>query len=840
MIEEVRLFNFLSHKDTTLSLEEGVNVFIGNNGSGKSSVVDAITYALFGKHTRGDNVNLVRKGASEGGAEVVFSIGSSRYKAVRYFDSRGRLKDAWLRSLPDNAPLAHMERKAMGESVSGQIEKLFKLKYDAMLIANIIQQGKLNEIIELEPSEFREELDELIKISALKDAYSLFDRLINEFFRKRLRDEALGLYDDQNISALQRNLQDISSRKESDERELDQLGRRLEERRSSLSEIERRLKELEPLHTALEMLRSHEAQLLSYLNSRRAELERELPRLRDCVAEGERSLQDVLKLDELSSRAQSLQEDLAVLDERVKQALSLYKESESAESEISRIDRQLSELQRRIEDIKSKEDAVRKEIESIKGSYSEDLLARSSDYEGALNEVLKEMSDRQKEMGRLEQKLQDYRRIKEDGRCPTCGCEAAHIGVDEKISGVEVSLDRLHRTMQELEDRRRKLEETLSTIRKQTEIRSRHLMLQERLESYRGQREALEGMEQQLLETKRSREEVAWLKRSRFQEYSSLLELQKQKREELERLRKRILELERTRALLQGCGISSEQDLTRLKEELSSKEEILKRLREGGTEGGALIEIDDFSRSLAEQIRKLREMLKGFSEDEYRRLKELREQIISEMGQLSGSIERLRQQVEQEAQEIEKLKSAKALVERAAAFIGTIGQIKEKVFKPDGPVAISLRSWALMAISRWASEYVRSFGMGIYQIKVYEKGREVKIEVYTGAGPVESEVLSGGEKVAVAIALRLAIARLAGGFADFMILDEPTVFLDEERRSSLINIVSSFSGGSGPIRQLIIITHDREIFENSTVDAVFTFEKKNDITVVTKETRRNL
>jgi exonuclease SbcC len=233
-------------------------------------------------------------------------------------------------------------------------------------------------------------------------------------------------------------------------------------------------------------------------------------------------------------------------------------------------------------------------------------------------------------------------------------------------------------------------------------------------------------------------------------------------------------------------------------------------------------------------------MLKGFSEDEYRRLKELREQIISEMGQLSGSIERLRQQVEQEAQEIEKLKSAKALVERAAAFIGTIGQIKEKVFKPDGPVAISLRSWALMAISRWASEYVRSFGMGIYQIKVYEKGREVKIEVYTGAGPVESEVLSGGEKVAVAIALRLAMARLAGGFADFMILDEPTVFLDEERRSSLINIVSSFSGGSGPIRQLIIITHDREVFENSTVDAVFTFEKKNDITVVTKETRRNL
>ncbi len=78
------------------------------------------------------------------------------------------------------------------------------------------------------------------------------------------------------------------------------------------------------------------------------------------------------------------------------------------------------------------------------------------------------------------------------------------------------------------------------------------------------------------------------------------------------------------------------------------------------------------------------------------------------------------------------------------------------------------------------------------------------------------------------------MARLMGmGMIDFIILDEPTVYLDEERKSSLVNIISVFSAG-GSLRQMVIITHDREIFENSNVDAMFQFEKQNGVTRVLK------
>ena len=79
--------------------------------------------------------------------------------------------------------------------------------------------------------------------------------------------------------------------------------------------------------------------------------------------------------------------------------------------------------------------------------------------------------------------------------------------------------------------------------------------------------------------------------------------------------------------------------------------------------------------------------------------------------------------------------------------------------------------------------------------------------------------------MAVALALRLGIAHMMGsGKLDYVILDEPTTHLDEERRKALVRIISeAFRDGAGPLAQMIIITHDSEIFEDSAIDQVFRF-----------------
>jgi exonuclease SbcC len=71
------------------------------------------------------------------------------------------------------------------------------------------------------------------------------------------------------------------------------------------------------------------------------------------------------------------------------------------------------------------------------------------------------------------------------------------------------------------------------------------------------------------------------------------------------------------------------------------------------------------------------------------------------------------------------------------------------------------------------------------------------------------------------------MAKLLGSSnLNLMILDEPTTHLDAERKKSLVEVLSqlsSISNSEMPM-QFIIITHDAEIFEDSTVEKIYKFE----------------
>ncbi len=74
MLEKIQLDNFVSHSSTMLEFDRGVTIFIGSNGSGKSSIIDAITFALYGEHTRRKNKNLVRRDSEGCLVELTFKI----------------------------------------------------------------------------------------------------------------------------------------------------------------------------------------------------------------------------------------------------------------------------------------------------------------------------------------------------------------------------------------------------------------------------------------------------------------------------------------------------------------------------------------------------------------------------------------------------------------------------------------------------------------------------------------------------------------------------------------------------------------------------------------------
>ncbi|MCA9819530.1 MAG: hypothetical protein KC440_01815, partial [Nitrosarchaeum sp.] len=58
---------------------------------GKSSIIDAITFSLFGQHTRKSNKGLIRHGSTQGFAKVDFFVNGKNYQATRKIDAKGGL-----------------------------------------------------------------------------------------------------------------------------------------------------------------------------------------------------------------------------------------------------------------------------------------------------------------------------------------------------------------------------------------------------------------------------------------------------------------------------------------------------------------------------------------------------------------------------------------------------------------------------------------------------------------------------------------------------------------------------------------------------------------------------
>ena len=62
----LELKNFKSHADTTLDFNPGISLIVGENGAGKSSIFEAISFALFKSYTTKSINDLVRSNKNTG------------------------------------------------------------------------------------------------------------------------------------------------------------------------------------------------------------------------------------------------------------------------------------------------------------------------------------------------------------------------------------------------------------------------------------------------------------------------------------------------------------------------------------------------------------------------------------------------------------------------------------------------------------------------------------------------------------------------------------------------------------------------------------------------------
>jgi exonuclease SbcC len=287
-------------------------------------------------------------------------------------------------------------------------------------------------------------------------------------------------------------------------------------------------------------------------------------------------------------------------------------------------------------------------------------------------------------------------------------------------------------------------------------------------------------------------------------------------------------------------SISSIEEVVKIESDLVGRKNDLSRLPKELSRVGpdpSELAIDGVSEAIAEEISSLRAQLSNFSRHDYSNAKLEKDNLSRKLQDTNRRIGVYQKTISDALEAIESAKKNIEVLRGASEFVRVLEKIRSTIYNRDGPIATSLRSWAIKVISEKAWDYASLFNIGISRIELAEKPREIAITCFGRHGEIDMDSLSGGEKVAIALALRLGIAYMMGSNKlDFVILDEPTTHLDEERRKALVRIISeAFREGSGPLSQMIIITHDSEIFEDSEVDKIFRFAMTADGSKVTAE-----
>ena len=175
----------------------------------------------------------------------------------------------------------------------------------------------------------------------------------------------------------------------------------------------------------------------------------------------------------------------------------------------------------------------------------------------------------------------------------------------------------------------------------------------------------------------------------------------------------------------------------------------------------------------------MEEEIKGFDQTQFTNLKNSINEKRENLSQIDQQLGAITEKILTNEEQIDIIQKAITELKTVKEYMAQLDSIQSNIFSRDGSVATSLRSWALNTISTKASEYLTLLNTKIQRIQLSEKARDVTITCYSRKEVLDLESLSGGEKVSVALALRLGMAKLLGASnLNLMILDEPTTHLD--------------------------------------------------------------
>ena len=370
----LELKNFLPYRSPDPLKFDGIHLacLTGANGAGKSSLLDAITWALWGKARAKRDDELVHLNQSDMYVQLDFEQEGALYRVLRR-RNRGKRGQGTLDLFifkEDNTP-NNISEPSMRQT-QRKIETMLRLDYETFVHSAFLQQGKADAFTTRTPAERKKILSDILGL----DQWTVYEEKVKDILKD------IG----GQLAYLEQRIQEIDdemARKPSLEAERDSAETSHNEAQTALKIAEERLKEVE-----------HAPGDLRNAQDNKADRERRL-------REHERELDDVAAKIERETDQMDSYKEIIDAQEEIEVGFADLQSAREANQELSDKLRQLSSL-------KDQRNAIQNEINNAQTRFESDaqnLRERIAEHEATLEtDIAADLEAVQSEVAELQTK----------------------------------------------------------------------------------------------------------------------------------------------------------------------------------------------------------------------------------------------------------------------------------------------------------------------------------------------------------------------------------------------------------------------------------------------------
>ena len=787
MIDRIYISNFRRIEEATIEVRDGITCLTGQNGTGKSSIIEAIEFCLYGKTKTGTNKDTIRRhGATDDEVTYVsvdFDIADRHYRCRRYLTRKLSTQANLFAYDDDNYKklLAKKERDtdlATGQrslnglgtniatsatGVTEAVTELFGIRYNEFIASFVARQKELDSLASsLTPESRKKFFLELLD-------YSKLDGLKTEYNREiRALNASLATLEKQLLSP-----SDIQRQIDEAQQNLDGLNERVAHGIEVVSEQEGKIAGI-----------SAELTKMSVLDQQIKDTNRDLATNRGRVAKGKEVLQQ-LDSDEQRYRRES---------EGYDPETSIVGQLAEIQGEIDRANAYIIQRQER-DKISGLVIQRQKELDQVTANIEKLKEATSNlpDVERATEELaeaksrLGQLAGRKTMLDGEATKIRSLIESVETGqaaKCPTCGTDISSI---EGRHHLDSEMSRIDGAVVDVAQRIAAAQEEVSA--KESAFSNARL----RMKTYQRNLHDLgnaEASSTSIAADIQERQEAVHAKEEYLSEHASDSRTDFQL-SNLEIKKSNLATKARQEEQMRGAFLALQKVLAKR----PNYEDKLRELQESvATAERFLADNQGFDRRFEKK-----KIEKEEADAHLQKCRALLDTLRYKQGQTETSLSNLREQLRIAKEQARDRASMRTRLETYVGAREVVSFLREFLPAKIAP-ALSARASKLLDVAT----------NGMYRMIEINDSYEVSVYADDDVRPIA--MMSGGEQDIISLCIRIAIAEMilstTGINRQTLILDEIFGALDDERRASACHALQSLGQ---MIPRIVCITHIEEI-----------------------------